>query len=169
MLWLPQLLYLRLLVLQGLNINFIILPGTGFSSCDTILLIKIVIMVVTTMTSNIIVVIQMIYVITMGTVPFLDISPTSAVTALQYLCSLPRLTLLMFRYQFASSIYCWSYCACCSCQSQRHCYASAATVAAFVSTDHDPAKTSHQVHYLCSYPTVILHFIMRYDQDDKRW
>jgi hypothetical protein len=70
------------------------------------LLIKIVIMVVTAMTSIIIVVILMIYVITMGTVPFLDISPTSAATVLQYLCSLPRLTLLMFRYQFASSICC---------------------------------------------------------------
>jgi len=30
-------------------------------------------------------------------------------------------------------------------------------------------KTSHQVHYICSYPKVNLYFIMRYDQDGKRW
>ena len=30
-------------------------------------------------------------------------------------------------------------------------------------------KISHQIHYIWSYPKVNLYFIMRYDQDGKRW
>jgi hypothetical protein len=94
------------------------------------------------------------YAVTIGTVPFLDILPTSSAASAccQYQVELLLLTLLLkllllkllSRYPFNSSICYYSpntnYCVDCSYQSQRPCCTSAATAPAIVFADHSSAR-----------------------------